>query len=101
MNKEIRISEQEGETIDIWLTPESMPVAYERKKWELIHKSEMTESEAEAHIVQIPIVLEVFYSIEQGLFGIESEAIESCEIYNPYTGEEIPNENLIYKEYET
>ncbi|GAB6119603.1 hypothetical protein [Dysgonomonas termitidis] len=98
MNNEeqpLHIKEEEGDTIEIWLTKEKTPAAYERKKYELIHKSGMTEQEAEEHIAHIPIVLEVFYSVDQGLFGVKSEAIASCKIYNPYSGEEIPNDNLI------
>ena len=34
--------------------------------------------------------MEMYYSIDQGLFLVESEAVESdSEIYNPYTGEEL------------
>jgi len=92
----LKITENEGDTIEVWLTKESTPEAYARKMYELINKSGMTEEEAEIHIAQAPIVLELFYSIDQGLFGVESEALDSSEIFNPYSGEEIPNENLTY-----
>lgn len=91
---DIKITEEEGDCIEVWLTKESTPIAYERKKYELVHKSGMTEEEAEIFIAQVPFVLEIFYSIDQGLFAVESEALESCVIFNPYTGTEITNNNL-------
>jgi hypothetical protein len=94
---ELRITEKEGDVIELYIEPEKMPEVYRRKKHELIH-SGMTEDEADKHILTTPIVLEIFYDIDRGLFGVESGACESCEIYNPYTGREIPNDNLPPKE---
>ncbi|MDR2005298.1 MAG: hypothetical protein LBQ74_19930 [Prevotella sp.] len=90
----LRVTEDEGDVIDILLTPEKTPIAYERKLYELINKTGMTKEEAE-HYLLAPIPLEIFYAIDQGLFGVESEALCSTSLYNPYSGEEIPNDNLI------
>ena len=96
MNKfeeSLRVTEDEGDVIDVLLTPEKTPIAYNRKLHELINKSGMTKKEAEFFLMA-PISMELFYSNDQGLFGVESEALDSIAIYNPYSGEEIPNDNL-------
>jgi hypothetical protein len=95
MEEALRITEEEGDVIDIFLTKEP-PIAYERKIHELMDRCGLTRDEAESQLLT-PIPVELFYSMDQGLFTVESDAIDSCEIYNPYTGEEIPNDNLIYK----
>lgn len=93
MNDELRVTEEEGDVIDVWLDPVKTPTAYNRKKKELMERSGMTEEEAERCLLR-PIPIEVFYSYDQGLFGIESECLAECEVFNPYTGKEIPNDNL-------
>ena len=62
------------------------PVAYKAKLNELIEAG-MTEKEAR-DVINDGITMEVFYSPNQGFFLVESEAIESTEIYNPYDGSE-------------
>lgn len=87
----LKITEDAGDIVEIYLSPYKHPIAYQRKKYELMNSSGMSEEEAERHILQAPFVLELFYAIDQGLFAIESEPLDSIEVYNPYTGEEIPN----------
>ena len=43
--------------------------------------------EAESMVDKMVFNLEIYYSIDSGLFAVESEAVESGLIYNPYTGE--------------
>jgi hypothetical protein len=62
------------------------PIAYKAKLNELIQAG-MTEQDARNTINQ-GIVMEVYYATNQGFFLVESEAIESTEIYNPYDGTE-------------
>lgn len=93
MEYELRITEEEGDVVDIYLCPNKTPVAYQRKKKELMESAGMTEEEAEYTLLR-PIPIEVFYSYDQGLWGIEAECLSSCEVYDPYTGKEIPNDNL-------
>ncbi len=88
---ELRIKEEEGQLIDVYLQPHTE--VFERRKRELIGAG-MSENEAETWLHTTPIQLELFYSTNQGLFGVEPEALDNIEIYNPYTGEEIPNDNL-------
>lgn len=93
MDNELRITIEETDIIEVQLCPNKTPIAYQRKKKELVECSGMTEEEADKYLLT-PIPLEIFYS-NQGLFGVEAECLDSCEIYNPYTGEEIPNDNLL------
>lgn len=93
MDDELRITEDEGDVIDVYLSPDKTPVAYQRKKKELMASCGMTEDEAERCLLR-PIPIEIFYSYDQGLFGIESECLAECEVFNPYTGKEILNYNL-------
>lgn len=87
----LKISLEEDQIVDVFLKPHT--VVYERKKQELVAAG-MTEDEAERWLLTTPITLELFYDFDRGLFGVESEAIECCDIYNPYTGNKIPTENL-------
>ncbi len=91
MDSELRIREEEGHVIDVFLQPNTQP--YIARIAELINAG-MSRGEAEEYLSTTPIQLELFYSASQGLFGVETEALESCEIYNPYSGDEIPNDNL-------
>lgn len=96
ITKELRITEETGDVIDVYPDSNKYPVIYQRKIHELT--TGMTKEEAELYLLQSPIQLELFYDLDRGLFAVESEAVESCEIYNPYTGREIPNDNLPSRE---
>lgn len=74
------------ESIEFYLDKTKQPIAYNAKLKELIGAG-MTKVEAENFIDETPLCLEMYYSADQGLFMVESEAVESCEIYNPYNGE--------------
>lgn len=76
------------ETIDFYLDPIKHPVAYNAKLKELIECG-MTETEAMSHLQNNPVLLELYYSSNQGLFMIESEFIEVDEPYNPYDGKKM------------
>lgn len=89
--RDIIITETEGDVIDIRLSPEKTPVAYERKV-RCLMLSGMTEEEAKIEASCTPIQMELFYDIGIGLFMVESEAVDNCEIYNPFSGEEIQKE---------
>ena len=94
----LKIEEIVGDRLEVLLTESRFPSAYQRKKYELIHKSGMTEDEACRYLATTPLALEIFYDADRGLFAVEEEACECCEIFNPYTGREIPNDNLPPKE---
>jgi uncharacterized HAD superfamily protein len=78
----------EIESFEIYLDKNKFPKAYEAKKQELI-KSGLSPKEAEKLIDTTPFELEVYYSPDCGMFAVESEAVESIEIFDPYTGIEM------------
>ncbi len=78
------------EIVEIYLDPVKHPVAFNNKVQELIDAG-MTKEEAEISVVNIPFEMEVYYSNGQGLFLVESEAIEFNDIHNPYDGNVVPN----------
>ena len=87
----VEIDETECKTIDILLTPEKYPTAFERKV-RCVMSGGMTRQEAEEHVRMTPICLEIFYDIGRGLFAVESEAVDNTDIFNPYTGKTVTKE---------
>jgi hypothetical protein len=85
----LAITETECETVEVLLSPQTTPVAYWRKVRCLMY-SGMSRREAEESVSDTPVILELFYDTGRGLFAVESEAVLDTAIYNPYTGEEIP-----------
>jgi len=78
---------EECETIKVQLSKEKFPIAYQNKLKELVDcKAFDTQEEAEKWINENPIELELYYEIGSGLFAVEAEAVESCELQSPYTG---------------
>ncbi len=92
MTDKLIIPAQEAETIDVLLSPNRHPIAFERKV-RCMMTSGLTRPEAEAYVLVTPLQLEIFYDVGQGLFALESEAIESITVFNPYTGDEVPKED--------
>ena len=76
----------QAEVVIVRLDEDRHPIAYNRAKNELI-KSGLSEEEAKK-ILLLGYEMEVFYSEGQGVFLVESEAIESTPIFNPYDGTE-------------
>jgi hypothetical protein len=91
MEDELKITGTECETVDILLTPEKYPVAFDRKV-RCIMSSGMTRTEAEEYVRTTPLCMEIHYDIGRGLFAVESEAVDNTEIFNPYTGKKVPKE---------
>ena len=84
------------ESIDITLSKENTPIAYQNKLDELMDcKAFDTQAEAEKWLRETPIELELYYECGYGLFGVEAEAIESTEIQSPYSGAPILDEDEI------
>ena len=93
-HSQLRITEDVGDVMDVYLSPDEYPETYKKKHTELVQSCGMTEREATELLKKSPIQLELFYSMDQGLFAVESEAVECSSIYNPYTGAEVANDNL-------
>ncbi|MFR9543777.1 MAG: hypothetical protein SNJ29_15250 [Rikenellaceae bacterium] len=70
----LTIKKEEGQLINVYLKPYTEVFA--RKKQELI-KSGMSDDEAEKWLLTTPIPLELYYDIDRGLLGIESEPLDS------------------------
>lgn len=77
------------EVINVYIDEVHYPNVFHRKLKELVDDCGMTEDEAREAITSQPFVLELVYHPNYGLFAVESEAIDSTEIFSPYTGEEI------------
>ena len=82
----------EVEAFDFYLDEAKHPRAFKTKLRELI-ESGLDEDAARKFIRDTPFVMEVYYDLNRGLFMVESEAVESTEIYNPYTGVECKKRN--------
>lgn len=79
-----------SEVITVQITEDKFPVIYHRKKKELMN-SGMSEEEVLGQLSNWYIDLELQYQPEFGLFAVESDAIESSNIFSPYTGEQCIN----------
>lgn len=83
-------SAENYEPVNVFLTPDKTPIAYQNKV-QCLMSSGMTEAEARKLALE-PIELELYYEVGRGLFAVESEAVESCEIRSPYSGEPLEEE---------
>jgi hypothetical protein len=92
MDHRLTIPSEYAETIDVFLSETAMPVAFDRKVRCLMN-SGLSRREARQAVRATPLTLEIFYDIDRGMFALESEAIESIDVYNPYTGEIVPKED--------
>ena len=80
----------EEEIIEVLLTRRTFPIAFQNKLNELMEQGAFdNEEDATKWIESNPIVLEIMYEKDSGLFAVESEAIESGTLVSPYSGEEI------------
>lgn len=73
------------ESITVQLSKEKTPIAWEQRVQSNVN-SGATREEAEI-MADEPIEVEMYYSIDAGLFLVEAEAVESGSIYDPYSGE--------------
>ena len=83
------ITAESGDIMEVYLSPEKTPNAF-LKKVRCLQSSGFLKEEAEREARNTPIQLELYYSVGQGLFAVEAEAIGNTPIHNPYDGREIP-----------
>lgn len=76
------------EIITVHLTKEEHPIAFKRAVTNLM-ESGLSEEAAEFQIMLNGFEMEVFYKEDCGLFMVESEAVDSTDIYDPYNGDVI------------
>jgi hypothetical protein len=77
------------ESIQVWLSKENHPIAFENKVQCLINSGTSREA-AEAFVEEMwarPIEMEVYYEPDYGLFLVEPDAAEAGTIYSPYSKE--------------
>ncbi len=85
-------SAETAEVVSIRLDRNKYPIAFENRVKSNMD-SGLDRADAEKAASE-PIVLEIFYDPDCGLFALESEAIDSItEFFNPYTGESIEVED--------
>ena len=77
---------EKAEIIELFLSKDKTPIAYQKKVAELI-RSGFSEEEAENFVSTTPFEMEFYYSDNLGLFLVESEAVENAILVDPYSGE--------------
>lgn len=87
----LAITDEEPEVIEVWTTPRNNPKFF-RRRVKCLMLSGLPQAEAEQTVSSEPLKMELFYDVERGGFAIDAEAIGNTPLYNPYTGEEIPDE---------
>lgn len=76
------------DSFELYIDENKFPQVYKVKLEELISNG-MSEQEAIKFLLTTPFVMELYCDPNSGVFAVESDAVESCDIYNPYTGEEM------------
>ena len=87
----VAITDDACEVIEVITTPTVNPDMFRRCVRSLM-LSELPQQEAEKFVATTPQKLELFYDVALGAFAIDAEAVGNTPLYNPYTGEEIPDE---------
>lgn len=93
MEPRLIVSHLEGDTFMLYLTEDRNTAAFERRVADLM-RGGLPEAEARHAVTATPICMELFCDPERGLFAVESEPLAHIRIFNPYSGEEVPNEIL-------
>lgn len=82
------------EVIEVRLTPYNYPIAFKNKVDELLEQGAFnTKEDAEKWVMETTFVLELIYEKHQGLFAVESEALENTTCYSPYTIRDLVTED--------
>lgn len=88
--------DEKYEPINVVLTKEKTPIAYNNKIKELVAEGCYNNiEEAENDNAMFEIELELYYDQHNGLFAVETEAVDSLRdtLVSPYTGENMIVEN--------
>lgn len=80
---------QEPEYIEVRLSPDKTPVAFNNKVKELIEECGLSPEEAKREALNMTFVLEVIYEKNCGLFAVESDTLDCSRVWSPYTQKEI------------
>ena len=75
------------ESIRVYLDENRTPLAFNEKLKELMEEGAFdNENDARYYILTNPIELELYYHKGYGLYGVESDAVEYADVYDPYDG---------------
>lgn len=75
------------ESILVYLDENRTPLAFNEKLKELMEEGAFdNENDAKFYILTNPIELELYYHKGYGLYGVEPDAVESADVYDPYDG---------------
>lgn len=85
------ITDETCDVVEVITTPAVNSEIF-RRRVKCLMLSGLKESEAELIVATEPLKLELFYDIDLGAFAIDAEAVGNTPLYNPYTGQEIPDE---------
>lgn len=91
MNENVKVKLNNGddyEPINIILTEEEYPIAYNNKIEELVEQGLYADVEmAKLDNPRIELECEIYYHKHSGLFAVECGAVDSGCVYSPYSGE--------------
>jgi hypothetical protein len=87
MAQNIKINDaQNYESINVYLSMEKTPIAFQNKLQELMDCQAFdSEEEAIKWIETTPFELELYYEKGYGLFAVEAEAVENADVHSPYS----------------
>lgn len=88
---------------NVKLNPEKFPIAFNNKVDELMkQKAFNTREDAETYVKCADIELELYYEPSNGVFAVESDAIENgCSVISPYSGRAYKYPNFQEDEFMT
>lgn len=82
------------ETVEVLLSDASFPKAFQAKLDELMEQQAFpSREEAVRYLRTTPVVLELYYEKDHGLFAVESEALDTTfpDVHSPYSGKPLRN----------
>ena len=75
------------DSIRVYLDENRTPLVFEEKVKELMEEGAFdNEDDARSFVRTTPIELELYYHKGYGLYGVECDAVELGDIYDPYDG---------------
>ena len=82
-------STEQYESINVRLSKDKTPIAFENKVQELLEQGAFDcREKAEKWLSETDFEMEMYYQKDYGLFLVDAEAVEyGADIYSPYTSE--------------
>ena len=83
------VTDEIDEVVNVVTTPDENPATFQRRV-KCLMISGMTQTEAEKYAANNPMQLSLFYDIGRGGFAVDAVFVDQADLYNPFTGREIP-----------